>query len=140
MSSNFSLSQAKTFYIQPWVGELIAGAALTYVVWEIVNRIGHSGLNKVSLVLYGAVVALTLASWQAHGITIGLVILLLGFAGSNRVLMGLGIIAFLYFVSNYYYFLHVTLLIKSLSLLLIGLVMLGVRWLLFHFASTAEEA
>lgn len=140
MSSDFSLSHNKTLYIQPWMGEVIAGVALLYVVWEIVNRIGHGGLNKVSLVLYGAVVALTLVSWQAHGITVGLVILLLGFAGSNRVLMGLGIIAFLYFVSSYYYFLEVTLLIKSLSLLLIGLVMLGVRWLLIHFTSTVEEA
>lgn len=140
MGSDFSRSQTKTFYIQPWMGELIAGVALMYVVREIVNRIGLGGFNKMSLVLYGAVVALTLASWQAHGITVGLVILLLGFAGSNRVLMGLGIIAFLYFVSSYYYFLEVTLLAKSLSLLLIGVVMLSIRWLLGHVVSTVEGA
>ena len=75
-----------------------------------------------------AALGLGVLSLQANGISIGLMIILLGFAGCNRVLLGLGVYALLLYVSAYYYFLDATLLEKSLTLLVIGVVLLLTRW------------
>jgi uncharacterized membrane protein len=56
------------------------------------------------------------------------VIMLLGFSASNRILLGLGIIALLFFVSSYYYLLDSTLLVKATTLLSVGVILLGTRW------------
>ena len=82
---------------------------------------------------------LCLVSLEARGITVGLMILLLGFANSNRVLMGLGIIGLLFYISTYYYLLDTTLLNKSLSLLVIGAVLLAWRWSLLRFIPITQE-
>ena len=61
---------------------------------------------------------------QAQGLMTGVMIVLLGFAASNRVLLGLGIIALLFFISSYYYLLQNTLLDKSITLLILGVILI----------------
>ena len=53
-----------------------------------------------------------------------LLILLLGVHTRNRLAFACGIIAFIYFVSRYYYDLHQTLLIKSIILFVSGMLFL----------------
>ena len=69
---------------------------------------------------------------EVQGITVGIVILVLGFSGANRVLLGLGSVSLLFYISSYYYLLDTTLLDKSLSLFIVGLVLLIIRWLMSH--------
>ncbi len=127
-------------WVQPWMGEVLTGAVTLYVVWTILKRLGHALSDPITIVALSGTVLLTIVSMEARGITVGMLILLLGFAVSNRVLMGLGIISLLFYISSYYYLLNTTLLAKSQTLLIVGLVLLAARWLLLRIAPTHKEA
>ncbi len=125
--------------VQPWVGEVLAGAVTLYVVWHILRRLGQGMSSPTAIVAMMGTVLLSAASMEAHGITAGMLVLLLGFAGSNLVLMGLGVTSLLFFISSYYYQLHATLLDKSITLLMVGLVLLAARWLLLRMMPKDRE-
>ena len=127
-------------WARPRIGKLLAAAVLLYVVWSLLKRHGR-GLSgfRVALSL-AAAAAVGVASLAATGIAVGMTILLLGFAGSNRVLLGLGVLSLLFYISSYYYTLHATLLAKSQTLLIIGLVLLAARWLMTRVVLRAGEA
>ncbi len=127
-------------WVQPWVGELLAGTVTLYVVWQLLQRLDLNLSHAVSRTALLATVVLVLVSMEARGITVGMLVLLLGFAGSNRVLMGLGVIALLFYISSYYYQLNATLLEKSQTLLLLGLVLLTARWIVLRVAAQGGEA
>lgn len=120
-------------WIQPWVGQLLSGFILIFLVWGLLHQ-SSSSISKLPsrlLVLaYLAAALIAVTSFEAPGIIIGIAILLLGFAGSNRVLIGLGSVSLLLYISAYYYQLHNTLLDKSVSLLALGIVLLGCRYCL----------
>ena len=65
-------------------------------------------------------------------------IIIIATANSQRALLGLTIIALVSYIFWYYYQLDTSLLIKSLSMLIVGLTMLMVRWLLIkrYFANS----
>lgn len=126
-------------WIQPWIGELIAGAIMFYVVWQILKRLGRDPFEPTSIVIFVVTLILCMMSIEARGITTGMLILLLGFSCSNRILMGLGIISLLFYISSYYYLLSSTLLFKSFTLLIVGLVLMTARWLLLRMAHTNKE-
>ena len=116
-------------WVTPWMAELLTGLVALYVVWQVLQRYNLLNTGRVrSLVLLGTVVIIA-ASLQAPGIIIGIVIMLLGFHGSNRVLLGIGITALLFYISSYYYLLDHTLLEKSGTLLIVGVALLATRWL-----------
>lgn len=83
--------------------------------------------------------AVTVASFEAPGISIALMIVLLGFAHGNRVLAGLGVTALLGCVSAYYYLLETTLLVKSMTLGATGAVLLLAREALARWFLTEAE-
>ena len=124
-------------WIQPWVGQLLSGAVFLYLVWRLVQHYSITTNNKQTFrLLTTSLIAATLitaASFEAPGIIIGITILLLGFFGSNRVLIGLGCVSLLFYISAYYYLLDNTLLIKSISLLSLGIVLIGCRFCLGKF-------
>ena len=125
-------------WIQPWVGQLISGFILLYLVWGLLHQSSKSfgkWPNRLIVYAYLAAVLIAATSFEAPGIIIGIAILLLGFAGSNRVLTGLGSVSLLFYISAYYYQLHNTLLDKSVSLLALGIVLLGCRYILNRFAA-----
>jgi hypothetical protein len=68
------------------------------------------------------------ASFPAHGLAAAALVLVLGFAGGNRVLTGLGILALASFLTHYYYQMRETLLFKSLILGETGALLLVCRW------------
>jgi len=125
---------------QPWVSEVLAGAVMLYVVATLLFRYGSSFLTPFSLTAIAATIILSAASLEARGITVGITIILLGFKGMNRTLTGLGIISLLFYISTYYYQLDLTLLAKSKSLIIIGLVFLAMRWLLLCVMPGDKEA
>jgi uncharacterized membrane protein len=67
-------------------------------------------------------------SFPAHGLAAATLLLLLGFAGGNRILFGLGLVACASFLSHYYYQMRETLLTKAVILGVIGIIVLIVRW------------
>lgn len=117
-------------WIQPWMAEVLAGAVMIYVVWQLLQRLGHRLPEPLAITALVCTVILSSVSIEAPGITVGIMILLLGFAGSNRVLMGLGIVSLLFYISSYYYLLDATLLVKAQTLFVTGIVLLLVRWVM----------
>jgi len=129
-----------TLLARPWAGEVLAGMVMLYVVIKLLLHHGHSMTGRLSLMVLPATILIAAASLEARGVTTGLLIILLGFNGGNRVLTGLGITSLLFYIGAYYYQLDLTLLVKSQSLLILGLVLLGVRWLLLRILPQEQEA
>lgn len=124
----------------PWVGEVLAGVVMLYVIYSLLQQNGQKITGKFSILLLLGTLALTALSLEARGITAGVMIILLGFQGSNRVLTGLGIATLLSYISFYYYQLDLTLLAKSKSLFILGLALLTGRWVILRILPVPEEA
>ncbi len=127
-------------WLTPWMAEAIAVLVLWYVVWQLLIRSNQSLSGKVALSAFAAALLFSIVSLFAASITTGMIILILGFAASNRVLQGLGIVFLLYFVSLYYYYLEITLLEKSITLFVLGLLLLLMRWLLLNKLFKTSES
>lgn len=108
-----------------WIGPGLAGAVLVYTVYRLLARHGVSLSDKTAVAALAASGAVALATLQAPGVSSSLLILLLGFAVSSRVLQGIGVIALLAYLSHFYYALHATLLLKSAVLAGSGIVLLA---------------
>ena len=126
-------------WMQPWMGEVLAGVVTLYVVWQLLQRYGQGLSGQLAITALLGTLLIGAVSLEARGITVGMVIVLLGFIGGNRVLQGLGVLSLLFYVSSYYYLLDATLFAKAQTLLILGLVLLAVRWLLLRvFPATRE--
>jgi hypothetical protein len=125
-------------WLLPWAGELLTCAVMLYVVWRLLQNQGRVLSDRLTLVVLLGTLLLCAVSLEAQGITVGMVIMLLGFSGGNRVLLGLGIVSLLFYISSYYYLLDTTLLAKSQTLLIVGLVLLAVRWFILHLMPEEE--
>jgi uncharacterized membrane protein len=62
------------------------------------------------------VILLSVGTFYANGIVSGILIIVLGFAIQNKILMVLGIVSAILNLSSYYYFLDISLLNKSFIL------------------------
>ena len=116
-----------------WQANLYKAAsaiALLYVVSQCLKYSGRLGANLTSALGFAGALALIWAAFPAPGIVTGVIVLLCGFAASNRVLTGLGIIALLTFMSSYYYQMDTTLLVKATSLAIVGVGLLAARVLM----------
>ena len=122
-----------------WVRRAAIGAVLVFVVYRLLTRDGGASPTMESAALAAAgLVALT--ALKAPGVAAALIVLVLGFAGGNRALMGLGVAALLGYLSQFYYSLQATLLVKSIALAATGLLLIGL-WAAMRFVvGTGEEA
>jgi uncharacterized membrane protein len=127
-------------WAKPWIGEVLTGAVTLYVVWHLLQRYGQSISERISITALLGTFLLCAVSLEVQGITVGMVIMLLGFGGSNRLLLGSGIVSLLFYISSYYYLLDATLLAKSRTLLIGGLVLLALRWLMLNIIPVKKEA
>ncbi len=126
-------------WMPAWIEEFFIGAIALYVAWQILKRYGHKFTDLHTLSVFVATMILSAISIEVYGVITSILILLLGFSNSNRVLMGLGIASLLFSISSYYYLLNITLLGKAQNLLILGLVLLAIYWLLSHFVLTDKE-
>jgi uncharacterized membrane protein len=139
-ASRWQLShQPAASWTQPWMAELLAAAVTLYVVWQLLQRCGQLMSGRLAMLTLSATLVLCGVSMEAHGITAGIVIMVLGFAGSNRLLSGLGVLSLLFYISSYYYRLDATLLTKAQTLLIVGVVLLTARWLLLHLTPSGAK-
>jgi uncharacterized membrane protein len=127
-------------WVQPWMAEVLTGAVMIYVVWQLLQRLGHHLYEPLVITALVCTVTVTILSIEAPGISVAMVILLLGFAANNRVLMGLGIVSLLFYISSYYYLLDATLLTKAQTLLITGIALLLVRWIMLKMIHQVRGA
>ena len=129
----------KESLVQPWVGELLLGMVILYVVWQLLIRQNIKIPGRIAnAALIGALV-LIIASLKVFGLTVGVIIILLGYANGNRILTGLGIASLLYYISAYYYTLQSTLLMKSQLLAVLGILLLIASWLIHRVLFVNKE-
>jgi uncharacterized membrane protein len=128
------------FWFSSWIGELLISAVTLYVVWTLLRRYDQGIFAPVSITALLGTFLICALSIEAQGITVGMVIMLLGFAGANRVLLGLGVVSLIFYISSYYYLLDATLLAKSQTLLVVGVTLLSIRWLILTIFPARKEA
>ena len=125
-------------WVAPWAAEALAVAALVAAVVVLLDRAGWQLRERRTLLAAASVLAIGAASFKAPGLAGSLAIAVLGFANGNRVLLGLGVLAMLFYASTYYYMLDLTLLEKSGVLIATGVTLLAARAVLKRFVLPAE--
>ena len=115
-------------WLEPWAGDALGMLALLLLLRYVFQRHAGAVASSVRLAAFGAVAVLMLLSLQAHGLSHGAVVVVLGFAIGNRLVMGFGGLLLLLSISNYYYWLEATLLTKAMTLFALGVVLLAIRW------------
>jgi len=88
--------------------------------------------------IYALSILLLLPTVLSPAISGAILIILLSFLVNYKTSLVIGIAAFIYFVSQYYYDLHFTLLTKSILLFSSGILFLGL-YLLTHKKLTSNE-
>ena len=113
--------------------------ASLYAVYLIIKRYEISLLSATGLILVGATAMLGVMSIYVSGLLATSLIIVIAFANSQRVLLGFGILALVSYIFWYYYQLDTSLLLKSASMLVVGVGLLLIRWLLIkrYFKSNA---
>ena len=106
--------------------EIASILTLLYVIWSILKE-SQIEYDKTIILL---IALLAFISFEVTGLIFGVLFLLIGFAHSNRFLLGLGVISSLSFLSYYYYYLGDTLMDKAKILALMGIVILLGRWIM----------
>ena len=108
----------------PWVGKGLISVIFLVATFTLLKRLQLFANGPTGLTAMGIALFLTAVSFPVPGLTPALLILIVGFATCNRVLLGLGLLASGAFFSNYYYLLHSTLLVKSILLCSLGVLLL----------------
>jgi Domain of unknown function (DUF4401) len=121
-----------------WTCPVAAGLVFVYVVLQLRQRAGVEAGSRGGIFTVAAAIVLALCGLAAPGISAAILILVLGFANGNRVLMGLGVLAFGGYLSHFYYELSSTLLVKSMVLAATGAALLGLRWIIARFLPAEE--
>ncbi|HEU5098110.1 MAG TPA: DUF4401 domain-containing protein [Roseiflexaceae bacterium] len=111
----------------PWISGLLLMLVLLVLEYRIVSRFERRAAVAVAAWLIGGTVLVCLPALWTPGILAAVIVVELGFARGNRLLLGLGIVGLVLFLSAFYYQLELTLLVKSLVLLATGLLLLGLR-------------
>jgi uncharacterized membrane protein len=127
------------FFPFRWVSTLGLGVLLLFLIYRL-ERSGYFTLARNGkAIVYGACFVLIVAVLKAPGLIMALLLLLLGFARSDRVLLGVAIGFFVVFLAAFFYGIEVTLLTKSLVLVAAGALLLVARIVLKHFVFQAGE-
>lgn len=121
-----------------WLSSLALAAVLLWLGLWTLKQLNFPMVSLATAGMIGALAMLAIPSYDTPGILAAVLVLLLGFWCSNRILMGLATFFLLLFLGIYYYYLDVTLLNKSYILMGSGGVLL-VLWAIFHkFVGTKE--
>ena len=111
----------------PQVGTALLAVAFIFTASRLLIREGVAIGSRTGIAALLAALLAMAVSYPAPGLAAALLIILLGFANGNRVLLGLGILASGAFLSRYYYQMDASLLEKSGVLGLTGIALLAIR-------------
>ncbi len=121
------------------LGAVMVGLLFSGVALKLLKGEGISPARGPGVFFTAGIVVAALITVKAPGIGSALVVLLIGFSHGNRVLWGTGAAGMLCYLSQYYYFLELTLLQKSALLSAAGIALLGIRAALKYRWHTHED-
>ena len=108
-----------------YITSLISFFSLTFLLYKSLCQ--NLGLRRTTFWLTVIVIAVILSpTAQTPGVITSLMVIVLGFAKSNRVLLTLGILFLAIYLISFYYSLQQTLLIKSIILMSTGALLIGI--------------
>ena len=112
--------------------------ASLYAAYLILKRYRVTLLSTAGGSIACAIIVLGVTSVYVSGLLATSLIIIIAMANSQRALLGPATIALVSYIFWYYYQLDTSLLTKSLSMLIVGLTVLMVRWLLIkcYFANS----
>lgn len=120
-----------------WISSVIIILAILYVLSRIFEVLNISQTTEKAGI-YIMTIALLLPTILSPAISGAILIILLSFLVNYKTSLAIGIMAFIYFISRYYYDLHFTLLTKSILLFSSGILFLGL-YLLTRKKLTSNE-
>lgn len=123
----------------PLAGRILTAALLVSAAIILSLREGNPLGSRITLCAAAGGLLLGLFSIGAPGFASAFLILLLGFAAGNRLLMALGVLGLLGFAGHFYYSLHATLLAKSGLLAVTGLCLLAAYAVIRRLPAGAPE-
>ncbi len=105
---------------------------LLFVVYKIKKSIALAD-KKAIFILYFLSILIVGFSYFSPAIIGALTVILLGFYTNSKSIFVLGILAFIYFIGQFYYNLNDTLLFKSVLLIALGIVFLALHFFILKF-------
>ncbi len=137
-------SYGDTFSYNYYLAQGLLTLTSLYAALLILKRYQVKLLSAAGFIIIFAIAILGVMSIYVSGLLTTSLIIVIAVANSQRVLLGLGITALVGYIFWYYYQLDTSLLIKSASLLSIGIGLLLMRWLLikryFAISKRSSEA
>ena len=135
-------SYGEVFSYNYYLAQGLLTLASLYAAYLILKRYQVKLLSAAGLLISAAIVLLGIMSIYVSGLLATSLIIIIATANSQRVLLGLGIIALVGYIFWYYYQLDTSLLVKSASMLVIGIALLLLRWVLIkgYFAHIKPSA
>lgn len=135
-------SYGEAFSYNYYLAQGLLTLASLYAAYLILKRYHIKLLSAAGLLISAAIVLLGIMSIYVSGLLATSLIIIIATANSQRVLLGLGIIALVGYIFWYYYQLDTSLLVKSASMLVIGIALLLLRWVLIkgYFANIKPSA
>ncbi len=132
----------KAFSYNYYLAQGLLTLASLYAAYLILKRYHIKLLSTAGLLISAAIIVLGVISIYVSGLLATSLIIIIATANSQRVLLGLGVIALVVYIFWYYYQLDTSLLVKSASMLVIGIALLLLRWLLIkgHLANIKPSA
>ncbi|MGP5502394.1 DUF4401 domain-containing protein [Psychrobacter faecalis] len=135
-------SYGEAFSYNYYLAQGLLTLASLYAAYLILKRYQVKLRSTAGLLISAAIVLLGIMSIYVSGLLATSLIIIIATANSQRVLLGLGVIASVGYIFWYYYQLDTSLLVKSASMLVIGIALLLLRWLLIkgYFAKIKPSA
>jgi uncharacterized membrane-anchored protein len=136
-SDNATLSLTLVKYLV-WLSYLVTVVSFILLFNSIRSEYKIHVFSANALKLYAIALSLMVACYFVQGASAGLALLVIGFLKQRRLLLAIGGLSLISFISWYYYLLDLTLLYKSLVLIGLGLVFAATTlWL--HYANQLAE-
>ena len=123
-------SYGEAFSYNYYLAQGLLTLASLYAAYLILKRYQIKLLSAAGLLISATIIILGVVSIYVSGLLATSLIIIIATANSQRVLLGLGIIALVGYIFWYYYQLDTSLLVKSASMLVIGIALLLLRWVL----------
>ena len=122
-----------------YLAQTLLTLASLYAVYLILKRYAIKLLSATGLIIVSATAVLGVVSIYVSGLLATSLIIVIAVANSQRVLLGLGIIALIGYIFWYYYQLDTSLLLKSASMLIVAIGLILIRWLLIKHYFADEK-